>query len=86
MTEEKKEETRKEEAPKKVEKASKPAGSPDSKPRHVKISKMTLAQVEEAIERTQKQMGGPHSSYALSLAARRDSLKRGGPKGLPEAA
>lgn len=50
----------------------------EAKAHHPKISKMSLAEVSQAIENTQAKMGGLHSRYALSLLERRAFLTKYG--------
>lgn len=42
---------------------------------HCKVTKMTLPQVEAALENAQKHMGGYYSAYAQSLLAKREALQ-----------
>lgn len=88
MTEEEKKEqepeAKEEQAPKKEETAQKAekeqekeseAPKPSvSKEGRTKVTKMTLAQVNEEIEETLKHMGGLHSRYGRSLKQRKDFL------------
>ncbi len=46
-------------------------GSAKSKP---KVTRMTLQQVDAALENAQKHMGGHYSTYAQSLLAKRAAL------------
>lgn len=41
---------------------------------HIKVTQMSLKQVEEALEKAQKNMGGFNSHYARALLARREFL------------
>ena len=63
------------EAPKAEVAAETLAGS-----KSVKISHMTLPEVEKAMELTQKQMGGLTSRYGRALVAQREVLKSSGAK------
>ena len=60
--------------PKKAEKAPEKSSSPEAKSGSVKIAHMSLAQVEEAVDKTEKQMGGLHSKYAKALVAHMENL------------
>ncbi|MFA6601172.1 MAG: hypothetical protein WCU74_09225 [Candidatus Omnitrophota bacterium] len=44
----------------------------------IKVSHMSLAEVEKAMETTRKQMGGLTSRYGRSLLGRLEVLKSGG--------
>ena len=59
--------------------APKPAAKGDH-PHRVKITQMTLEQVEAALENANKTMGGLHSHYAQALLARKEILKGGSPR------
>ncbi|MBI3316960.1 MAG: hypothetical protein HYZ85_03010 [Candidatus Omnitrophica bacterium] len=61
-------------APKPEAAAPKPVAD---KPHHLKITQMSLKQVEEALESVQKHMGGMNSHYARALMARREFLIQG---------
>lgn len=82
--EEKKEEAPKaEEAPKEEAKKEIPetsgdggdSGAPASPSKKVKITKMSLVQVEKALESAKGKMGGYNSHYAKSLLARKKVLE-----------
>lgn len=60
--------------PVKETKPTEAATKPDSEKGQVKISRMSLAEVEKAIEQTQKQMGGLTSHYARTLLAQKAFL------------
>ena len=60
--------------PAKETKQPETAARPESEKGQVKISRMTLAEVEKAIEQTQKQMGGLTSHYARTLLAQKTFL------------
>ena len=49
------------------------AGEGDAK-KVVKVSKMNLEEVKEAIEKTQKNMGGLHSRHGIALQAQKKKL------------
>lgn len=53
--------------------APKPA-APSDKPHHLKVTQLSLTQVEEALARTQRLMGGFHSHYGRALLARKEFL------------
>ncbi len=61
---------------KKTEKHEKPVEvkSSSDKVKHCKISRMDLKQVEAALAKVEKEMGGLHSQYARMLVARMESL------------
>jgi hypothetical protein len=63
------------EAPKNTESTDASAGV-----KSTKVSHMTLAEVEKAIDLTQKQMGGLTSRYGRALVAQREVLKSSGAK------
>lgn len=76
MAEEKKEEKAKSQ-PAKEAKQQEPVPAPakeSPKHRHIKISRMNLAQVEKALEDTKKHMGGLISHYGRTLLARKAFL------------
>lgn len=50
----------------------------EAKAHHPKVSKMSLAEVAQAIENTQAKMGALHSRYALSLLDRKAFLTKYG--------
>ncbi len=57
--------------------AKEPAPRPqakEAKPRHLKISRMSLRDIEQALEGAQRHMGGLHSQYARALLARKEFL------------
>ncbi len=54
------------------------AGGEKAAAKQLKVTQMNLAQLEEAIEKTKKSMGGLTSRYGRSLAARREVLKKTG--------
>jgi hypothetical protein len=56
------------------------AGGEKTDSKHPKVTQMNLAQIDAAIEKTKKSMGGLTSRYGRSLTARRDALKNMGPK------
>ena len=72
MADEKKEEVKagKEEKPKKKAPAIKV-----HKAKRVKLSKLSLAEVNKALEEVQVKMGGFHSSYAQSLLGQKKRLE-----------
>ena len=51
------------------------AGGNTEKKRGKKITRMSLTEIEKALEQAQKQMGGNGSAYARFLLARREVLK-----------
>ncbi len=75
MTESKKEEKTKTPPPAKEAKPQEAApGAESGKRRQAKISGMSLAEIEKALEHTQKNMGGLASHYARTLLARKAFL------------
>ena len=75
MSEDKKE--KKPEAAKpEVKKDDKAAG--DAAGKHKKVTKLTLKEVDAALEGIQKTMGGYQSRYAETLLAQREVLKKYG--------
>ncbi len=61
-----------EKAPAKAAEAAPAAGEKSA--HHPKIGRMNLEQINSALDKAQKSMGGLHSSYARFLLARRKVL------------
>lgn len=59
---------------KQTEKADVPEKNDDAKSGQVKISHMNLAELEQTLEKTRKQMGGLSSRYGRALLARKAVL------------
>ncbi len=55
---------------------SKIQGPQADKPHRIKITQMSLQEVEEAIEKARQHMGGTHSQYAQALLSRREFLSQ----------
>ena len=73
--------------PEAKQEAAKPAPKPHTdKPHHLKVTQMSLREVEEALEGTRQSMGGTHSQYARALLARKEYLSRSHFHAQPKAA
>ena len=72
-------------APQAEKPAPKPHASKENRPHGKKIGKMNLAEIEMAIERCQKQMGGLWSHYGQSLIGRKAALTPPAPVRLKKA-
>ena len=60
----------------KAEKPKAPARPNGPKQAHKKVTKMSLEEVEKAMEGVQKHMGGFHSGFGQALLARKAALTR----------
>lgn len=56
------------------------------KPHRIKVTQMSLNELEEALSICQKSMGGFHSHYARALLARKEFLSGSFAPALPKAA
>ena len=73
----------------KAPKAEAPKAHPkpvSEKPHRIKVTQMSLHEVEEALNGCQKSMGGFDSHYARALLARKEFLSHSASVALPKAA